>query len=145
MRNLVNILDLTTSEIDGLIECALDIIDSPEKYADACRGKILGTLFFEPSTRTRLSFTSAMMSLGGSVLGFSQAGSSSISKGETVSDTIRMVSAYSDIIAMRHPKEGAPIVASRVATVPVINVCRTPCPRSIWTVPNGEYGDGSSR
>ena len=121
MRNLVNILDLTTSEIDGLIECALDIIDSPEKYADACRGKILGTLFFEPSTRTRLSFTSAMMSLGGSVLGFSQAGSSSISKGETVSDTIRMVSAYSDIIAMRHPKEGAPIVASRVATVPVIN------------------------
>ena len=121
MRNLVNILDLTTSEIDGLIECALDIIDSPEKYADACRGKILGALFFEPSTRTRLSFTSAMMSLGGSVLGFSQAGSSSISKGETVSDTIRMVSAYSDIIAMRHPKEGAPIVASRVATVPVIN------------------------
>ena len=121
MRNLVNILDLTTSEIDGLIECALDIIASPEKYADACRGKILGTLFFEPSTRTRLSFTSAMMSLGGSVLGFSQAGSSSISKGETVSDTIRMVSAYSDIIAMRHPKEGAPIVASRVATVPVIN------------------------
>ncbi len=121
MRNLVNILDLTTSEIDGLIECALDIINSPEKYADSCRGKILGTLFFEPSTRTRLSFTSAMMSLGGSVLGFSQAGSSSISKGETVSDTIRMVSAYSDIIAMRHPKEGAPIVASRVATVPIIN------------------------
>lgn len=121
MRNLVNILDLTTSEIDGLIDSALDIIDNPEKYVESCRGKILGTLFFEPSTRTRLSFTSAMMSLGGSVLGFSQAGSSSISKGETVSDTIRMVSAYSDIITMRHPKEGAPIVASRVATVPVIN------------------------
>lgn len=121
MRNLVNILDLSVEEIDELIKCAVDIIKNPELYVNACRGKILGTLFFEPSTRTRLSFTSAMMSLGGSVLGFSQAASSSISKGETVSDTIRMVSAYSDIIAMRHPKEGAPIVASRVATVPVIN------------------------
>ena len=121
MRNLIDILDFTTEEIDDLVKVANDIIANPELYADSCRGKILGTLFFEPSTRTRLSFTSAMMSLGGNVLGFSQAGSTSVSKGETVSDTIRMVSAYSDIIAMRHPKEGAPIVASRVAGVPIIN------------------------
>lgn len=121
MRNLIDILDFTTEEIDDLVKVANDIIANPELYADSCRGKILGTLFFEPSTRTRLSFTSAMMSLGGNVLGFSQAGSTSVSKGETVSDTIRMVSAYSDIIAMRHPKEGAPIVASRVASVPIIN------------------------
>jgi len=121
MRNLINILDLSCEEIDELIELANDIIDNPDKYRDACRGKILGTLFFEPSTRTRLSFTSAMMSLGGSVLGFSSAGNSSISKGETVADTIRMVAAYSDIIAMRHPKEGAPIVAKRVSRVPIIN------------------------
>ncbi len=121
MRNLVNILDLSTEEIDGLVKLASDIIERPEVYADSCKGKILGALFFEPSTRTRLSFTSAMMSLGGQVLGFDQAASSSVAKGETVSDTIRMVSAYSDIIAMRHPKEGAPIVASRVATVPIIN------------------------
>ena len=121
MRNLVNILDLSVEEIDELIKTASDIIDNPELYTNSCRGKILGTLFFEPSTRTRLSFTSAMMGLGGNVLGFSQAASSSISKGETVSDTIRMVSAYSDIIVMRHPKEGAPIVASAVASVPVIN------------------------
>jgi len=121
MRNLVNILDLSVEEIDELIKVASDIMKHPEMYSDSCRGKILGTLFFEPSTRTRLSFTSAMMGLGGSVLGFSQANSSSVSKGETVADTIRMVSAYSDIIAMRHPKEGAPIVASNVASVPVIN------------------------
>ena len=121
MRNLVNILDLSVEEIDELIKVASDILDNPELYTNSCRGKILGTLFFEPSTRTRLSFTSAMMSLGGNVLGFSQAGSSSTSKGETVSDTIRMVSAYSDIIVMRHPKEGAPIVASEVSEVPVIN------------------------
>lgn len=121
MRNLIDILDLTVDEIDSLIKTANDIIDAPEKYADRCRGKILATLFFEPSTRTRLSFTSAMMSLGGNVLGFSQAASSSVSKGETVADTVKMVSAYSDIIAMRHPKEGAPIVASRVAGVPIIN------------------------
>ncbi len=121
MRNLVNILDLTTEEIDELVKTADDIMKNPEMYSDACRGKILGTLFFEPSTRTRLSFTSAMMGLGGSVLGFSQAGSSSVSKGETVADTIRMVDAYSDIIVMRHPKEGAPIVASNVANVPIIN------------------------
>lgn len=121
MRNLVNILDLSTEEINGLVTLASDIMERPKVYADSCRGKILGALFFEPSTRTRLSFTSAMMSLGGQVLGFDQAGSSSVSKGETVADTIRMVSAYSDIIAMRHPKEGAPIVASEVATVPIIN------------------------
>ncbi len=121
MRNLIDILDFSCEELDELIRVANDIIDCPDKYKKAAEGKILGTLFFEPSTRTRLSFTSAMMSLGGSVLGFDNAGSSSVTKGETVSDTIRMVSAYSDIIAMRHPKEGAPIVASRVASVPIIN------------------------
>lgn len=121
MRNLIDILDFTTEEIDSLISVASDIIDDPDKYRDVCHGKILGTLFFEPSTRTRLSFTSAMMSLGGQVLGFDNAASSSTAKGETVQDTVRMVSAYADIIAMRHPKEGAPIAASRVATVPVIN------------------------
>ncbi len=121
MRNLVDILDLTVEEIDSLISVAEDIIKNPDAYKEACRGKILGTLFFEPSTRTRLSFTSAMMSLGGSVLGFDQAGSTSVAKGETVSDTIRMVAAYSDIIAMRHPKEGAPVVASGVSRVPIIN------------------------
>jgi len=121
MRNLIDILDFSTEEIDRLIEVANDIIARPEKYRDVCHGRIMGTLFFEPSTRTRLSFTSAMMSLGGSVLGFDSAGNSSVSKGETVTDTVRMVSAYTDIIAMRHPKEGAPIAASRVATVPIIN------------------------
>lgn len=121
MRNLVDILDLTCDEIASLVDRALDMKRSPGKYAEACRGRILGTLFFEPSTRTRLSFTSAMMSLGGSVLGFEQAGSTSVTKGETVADTIRMVSAYSDIIAMRHPNEGAPVVASSVSRVPIIN------------------------
>ena len=121
MRNVIDILDLSTDEIDSLIAVANDIIDNPDKYRDVCHGKILGTLFFEPSTRTRLSFTSAMMSLGGQVLGFDNAASTSTSKGETVQDTIRMVSAYTDIIAMRHPKEGAPIAATRVATVPIIN------------------------
>ena len=121
MRNLVDILDFTTEEIDELVSVALDIINTPEKYAEAARGRILATLFFEPSTRTRLSFTSAMMSLGGNVLGFDSAGSSSVTKGETLSDTIRMVSGYTDIIAMRHPKEGAPIVASTVSNVPIIN------------------------
>ena len=121
MRNLIDILDFTTEEIDELIAVANDVIDDPDKYRDVCHGRILGTLFFEPSTRTRLSFTSAMMSLGGHVLGFDNAASSSTAKGETVQDTVRMVSAYSDIIAMRHPKEGAPIAASRVATVPIIN------------------------
>ena len=121
MRNLIDILDFTTEEIDSLVALGNDIMENPEMYSEACRGKILGTLFFEPSTRTRLSFTSAMMSLGGNVLGFSNAGSSSVSKGETVSDTVRMVGAYSDIIAMRHPKEGAPIVAAKTARVPIIN------------------------
>ena len=121
MRNLIDILDFSTEEIDALCDVALDIIKTPEKYADACRGKILGTLFFEPSTRTRLSFVSAMMSLGGNVLGFSGADSSSVTKGESLADTIRMVSAYTDIITMRHPKEGAPVVASGVASVPIIN------------------------
>ena len=121
MRNLINILDLTTEEIDDLVTTASDMLDYPEAYSNVCRGKIMGALFFEPSTRTRLSFTSAMMSLGGQVLGFDQAGSSSVSKGETVADTVRMVSAYTDLIVMRHPKEGAPIVASCVSDVPVIN------------------------
>ena len=121
MRHLIDILDLSKEEIDELVETASDIIADPSKYEDACRHKILATLFFEPSTRTRLSFESAMLSLGGEVLGFSEAQSSSAAKGESVADTIRTVSCYSDIIAMRHPKEGAPFVASRVAEVPVIN------------------------
>ena len=121
MKHLIDILDFSVEELDGLIDVANDIIDCPEKYADACRGKILATLFFEPSTRTRLSFTSAMMSLGGNVLGISEVASSSVSKGETTADTIRMVASYSDIIAMRHPKEGAPIVAAGVSSVPIIN------------------------
>ena len=121
MKRLIDILDLSTEEIDKLIAVADDIIADPQKYAEVCHGKKLATLFFEPSTRTRLSFESAMLSLGGSVLGFSEAASSSASKGESVSDTVKVVSCYSDIIAMRHPKEGAPLVASMKADVPVIN------------------------
>ena len=121
MRSLIDILDLSTEEIDQLVAVGSDIMDHPEKYAHKCDGKILATLFFEPSTRTRLSFESAMLSLGGKVLGFSEAKSSSAAKGESVADTARTVSCYSDIIAMRHPKEGAPLVASMHATVPVIN------------------------
>ena len=121
MKDLVDILDLTKPEIYELVLTAKDMIANPEKYAEAARGKILGTLFFEPSTRTRLSFTSAMMSLGGDVLGISEVSSSSVTKGETLSDTIRMVSAYTDIIAMRHPNEGAATVAARVSNVPIIN------------------------
>ena len=121
MNSLIDIMQLTTEEIDSLIDTANDIIAKPEKYAQACRGKKLATLFFEPSTRTRLSFEAAMYELGGNVLGFSEAQSSSASKGESVSDTARTVSCYADIIAMRHPKEGAPLVASMRATVPVIN------------------------
>ena len=121
MKHLIDIKDLSVEEIDNLIEVAKDIIANPEKYSHKCDGKILATLFFEPSTRTRLSHESAMLSLGGQVLGFSEAASSSASKGETVSDTIRMVGCYSDIIAMRHPKEGAPYVASMKSTVPIIN------------------------
>lgn len=121
MNHLIDILQLSTQEIDELVAKANDIIASPEAYAHKCDGKILATLFFEPSTRTRLSFESAMLSLGGKVLGFSSASSSSASKGESVSDTIRTVSCYSDIIAMRHPKEGAPVVAAQRTTVPIIN------------------------
>ena len=121
MKHLIDIKDLSVEEIDNLIEVAKDIIANPENYSHKCDGKILATSFFEPSTRTRLSHESAMLSLGGQVLGFSEAASSSASKGETVSDTIRMVGCYSDIIAMRHPKEGAPYVASIKSTVPIIN------------------------
>ncbi len=121
MRSLIDIMELSTEEIDGLINTALDIIDKPEKYNECCRHRKLATLFFEPSTRTRLSFEAAMYELGGNVLGFSEAASSSASKGESVADTVRVVSCYADIIAMRHPKEGAPLVAARNATVPIIN------------------------
>ena len=121
MRNLIDITDLTVQEIDELIATACDIIANPDKYCDACRRKKLATLFFEPSTRTRLSFEAAMLELGGSVLGFSEASSSSASKGESVSDTVRVVGCYADIIAMRHPKEGAPMVAAMHSPVPIIN------------------------
>ena len=121
MKNLIGIEDFSTEEIDELIKVSKDIISNKEKYLEKCKGKILATLFFEPSTRTRLSFESAMLSLGGSVLGFSSADSSSTQKGETLADTIKVVSGYSDIIAMRHPKEGAPIVAANNSNVPIIN------------------------
>lgn len=121
MRHLIDIMELSTEEIQQLIDCAMDIIANPQKYAEACHGKKLATLFFEPSTRTRLSFEAAMYELGGNVLGFSEAQSSSASKGESVSDTVSVVSCYADIIAMRHPKEGAPLVASMKASIPVIN------------------------
>ena len=121
LRSVIDISELTTEEIDGLIATANDIIESPLKYAEKCRGKKLATLFFEPSTRTRLSFEAAMYELGGNVLGFSEAQSSSASKGESVADTARVVSCYADIIAMRHPKEGAPLVAAKNASIPVIN------------------------
>lgn len=121
MENLIDIMQLSTQEIDELVKKGCDIMAHPADYAHKCDGKILATLFFEPSTRTRLSFESAMLSLGGQVLGFSEASSSSASKGESVADTIRVVSAYCDIIAMRHPKEGAPLVASMHSLVPVIN------------------------
>ena len=121
MRSLISILDLSTEELDQLIATAKDIAAHPEKYWDSCAHKKLATLFFEPSTRTRLSFEAAMLELGGTVLGFSEAGSSSAAKGESVADTAKTVSCYADIIAMRHPREGAPYVASRAATIPVIN------------------------
>ena len=121
MRNLIDIMDLSTEEIEELIALAEDIIARPEQYQEVCRHKKLATLFFEPSTRTRLSSEAAMLDLGGSVLGFSEASSSSASKGESVGDTVTVVSGYADIIAMRHPKEGAPLVASMRASVPVIN------------------------
>ena len=121
MKNLIDIKDLSVEEIDELIKVAKDIIKNPEDYVEKCKHKKLATLFFEPSTRTRLSFEAAMMELGGNVLGFSSASSSSTSKGESVSDTIQVVGYYADIIAMRHPKEGAPLVASLRSSVPIIN------------------------
>lgn len=121
MRHLISPLDLSTQEVDRLLELARDIEKNPKKYAHVCDGKKLATLFYEPSTRTRLSFESAMLNLGGSVIGFSSAASSSASKGESVSDTIRIISCYADICAMRHPKEGAPYVASLKSSIPVIN------------------------
>ena len=121
MRNVINILDLSVEEIAEMIHVADDIMENPDKYNEVCKHKILATLFFEPSTRTRLSFESAMLSLGGQVLGFSDANSSSSSKGESVSDTVAVVSGYADLIAMRHPKEGAPLVASMHSRVPIIN------------------------
>ena len=120
-RNIIDVTDLTVEEIGELISTAEDIIANPAKYQEACKHKQLATLFFEPSTRTRLSFESAMLALGGSVLGFSEASSSSTAKGETVGDTVRTVSCYADIIAMRHPKEGAPYAAAQCSEVPIIN------------------------
>ena len=121
IRNLISITDFSVEEINKMIGVAGDIMKNPDKYIDICKGKKLATLFFEPSTRTRLSFEAAMLELGGSVLGFSEASSSSALKGESVSDTIRTVGCYADIIAMRHPKEGAPVVAARRTTIPIIN------------------------
>ncbi len=121
MKHLIDIKDFSVEEINDLIKVAKNIIKSPDKYSHKCDGKILATLFFEPSTRTRLSFESAMLRLGGNVLGFSEASSSSVSKGESVADTIHVVGGYSDVIAMRHPKEGAPFVASVKSSVPIIN------------------------
>lgn len=121
MRSLIDISELSVKELDGLINTANDIIENPKKYSEKCHGKKLATLFFEPSTRTRLSFEAAMYELGGNVLGFSESQSSSAAKGESVADTAKTVSCYADIIAMRHPKEGAPLVAAMNADVPVIN------------------------
>ena len=121
MRHLLDIRDLSTAEIDELMDRAEDIINNPKKYAECMHGKKLATLFFEPSTRTRLSFEAAMLELGGSVLGFSEPNSSSAAKGESVGDTVRTVGCYADIIAMRHPREGAPMAASFVSPIPIIN------------------------
>ncbi len=121
MRSLIDILDLSVDELDDLLKTACDIMKRPKKYAKKCKGRKLATLFFEPSTRTRLSFEAAMLELGGSVIGFSDADSSSASKGESIADTAKMISCYADIIAMRHPKEGAPFAASLSASIPVIN------------------------
>ncbi len=121
MRSIIDITDLSVSELDELILTAKDIIKNPDKYSEACKGKKLATLFFEPSTRTRLSFEAAMLELGGSVIGFSEANSSSAAKGESIADTAKIISCYADIMAMRHPKEGAPAVAAENADIPVIN------------------------
>ena len=121
MRSVIDTVDLTVEELDGIIQTACDISENPQKYAEKCKGKKLATLFFEPSTRTRLSFEAAMYELGGTVIGFSEASSSSAAKGESVADTAKVISMYADIIAMRHPREGAPYVAAKNATIPVIN------------------------
>ena len=121
MRSLIDIVDFSVAELDDLLKTACDISEHPEKYAECCHGKKIATLFFEPSTRTRLSFEAAMLELGGNVIGFSEASSSSAAKGESIADTAKMISCYADIMAMRHPKEGAPYVAARSATIPVIN------------------------
>lgn len=121
MKHIISPLDLSLSELDEVLNLAEAIINNPKKYSDVCHGKKLATLFYEPSTRTRLSFEAAMLNLGGSILGFSSADSSSASKGESVADTIRVISGYADICAMRHPKEGAPLVAAMHSTIPVIN------------------------
>ena len=121
MRSLIDITDFSTQELQELLDTACDISENPQKYADCCRGKKLATLFFEPSTRTRLSFEAAMLELGGNVIGFSEASSSSASKGESMADTAKILSCYADIMAIRHPKEGAPYVAAQNATIPVIN------------------------
>ena len=121
MRSLIDIVDFSVEELDELLKTACDISENPQKYAESCHGKKLATLFFEPSTRTRLSFEAAMLELGGSVIGFSEAGSSSAAKGESISDTAKMISCYADIMTMRHPKEGAPYVAAKSASIPVIN------------------------
>lgn len=121
MKHVISPLDLSVEELNDLLNLAADICKDPKKYASVCQGKKLATLFYEPSTRTRLSFEAAMLNLGGSVLGFSDSGSSSVSKGESVADTIRVISCYADICAMRHPKEGAPMVAAQYASIPVIN------------------------
>ena len=120
-KNLIDPQDLSVEEIDGILTLAQKIIDDPDKYSEVCKRKKLATLFFEPSTRTRLSFEAAMLELGGSILGFSSAASSSATKGESVGDTVKIVSCYADIIAMRHPKEGAPMLASMKSDVPIIN------------------------
>ena len=121
MRSIIDIVDLSPEEIDQMIETACDIINNPQKYSEKCKGQKLATLFFEPSTRTRLSFEAAMYELGGNVIGFSEASSSSAAKGESVADTAKVISCYADIIAMRHPKEGAAYVAAKNASIPVIN------------------------
>ena len=121
MRSVIDTLDLSVEELDQLIATAYDIIANPDKYAEACKRKKLATLFFEPSTRTRLSFEAAMLELGGSVISMSSASSSSASKGESVADTAKVISCYADIIAMRHPKEGAALVAAANASIPLIN------------------------
>lgn len=121
MRHIINPLDLSVAELNDVLTLAEDIIQNPQKFSTVCHGKKLATLFYEPSTRTRLSFESAMLNLGGNILGFSSADSSSAAKGESVADTIRVISSYADICAIRHPKEGAPMVASQYASIPVIN------------------------